>query len=38
MNSGAEPIQKELRRQMASSAFAAAIAEYHDCNSTFDDE
>jgi hypothetical protein len=38
MNSGAEPIQKEIRRQMAPSAFAAAIAEYNGRNGTFDDE
>jgi hypothetical protein len=38
INSGADPLQKEVRRQMAPSAFAAAIAEYNDRNGSFDDE
>jgi hypothetical protein len=38
INSGADPLQNEVRRQMAPSAFAAAIAEYNDRNGSFDDE
>ena len=36
MNSGAEPIQKEVQRQLATSTFAAAIAEFNDRNGSFD--
>ena len=35
---GADPLQKEVSRQMAPSAFAAAIAEYNERNGTFDNE
>jgi hypothetical protein len=38
MNSGADPLQKEVRRQLAPSAFAAAIAEFQDRNGSFDDD
>ena len=38
INSGADPLQKEVRRQMVPSAFAAAIAEYNDRNCSFNDE
>ena len=38
INLGADPLQKEVRHQMAPSAFAAAIAEYNDHNGSFDDE
>ena len=38
INSGTDPLQKEVHRQMVLSAFAAAIAEYNDCNGSFDDE
>jgi hypothetical protein len=35
---GADPLQKEVSRQMAPSAFAAAIAEFNECNGNFDNE
>ena len=36
MNSSAEPIQREVRHQLAPSTFAAAIAEFNDWNGSFD--
>ncbi|KIM82082.1 hypothetical protein PILCRDRAFT_8323 [Piloderma croceum F 1598] len=35
---GADPLQKEVSRQMAPSAFAAAIAEFNERNGNFDNE
>ena len=38
INSGTDPLQKEVHHPMAPSAFAAAIADYNDRNGSFDDE
>ena len=38
ISAGAEPFQKEVTRQMAPNAFAAAIAEFNNHNGRFEDE
>jgi hypothetical protein len=38
INAGVEPLEKEVGRQIAPSAFAAAIAEFNKRNGSFDDE
>ena len=37
INAGANPLEKEVGRQIAPGAFAAAIAEFNNRNGNFDD-